>query len=1220
MPHMTGISEVKYSYSGRQNRYVAYMAINFIRLRSLTYLSLERVLDAHLALSEVCGRVRTVLGGTRARGTCCNFESVDGQTFEEVLRTAVREVLPSFGMDPSKDFDLLITIPANRWLGAPLPTLGFKGSHLDEALVAWRRLVDARGPVRRGCMPLSAYRSEEWEASWAQLRAAFLDVAAGRRGQGPLLERTRRRLLGLEQRRLPILEGYLERWNNRRMACEERRQRASALAERASRAREQRRMARAERQSFRAFCGFCGKTGRLRRRDRNLWELARQAGLGSGTGSAPTSDMLYNFIFYCPMHLLRITEMPLMVVAMPSLHTKPLVELWDHCHRSPLQLRYDIEPAQDLLLTCFLMLPMSVATCTYINAPVLPLGLTQLIHPLLVMLMPLALLKQSFVNRALQLVPASAVIAALGMFMLLVVNRFLNPSLVMLMPLEIQLQSFVIRVALLVLTVSLCMLDNLPLLTAFLTSALPPMREALRPALKAFKIVLLPLHTTLHRNLMVLKSDPLPLPVAPLCMPSSFMLLIVALTSAPLPLQVALLRNLMVPEVPPPLLVAPLCMLLNLMLLTVFFTSALLSPWVALLRILMVVKLVPLKLVMEIVTTSIPRLGGVSSLHAYRTHLISLSFGAVIVLTKPRRAISVTCSLLVSYNTTYTEATKILKHEAAWAMIDDPKRRMLYDTFMEQLWHHCKPHSEGDSDAAECGEDMHSCIALMRREMRWLTPPFPNKIFLKMILEPLPLLAQPAFCMLLLATSIPKAFGMNGLFLVLRTVTARPTPPFPNKIFRMLRHFCMLLLATGSIGRFLALCTFAARISSNFDAAPRLPMAWQTNWSAPRRSFNMMFVPSRRAVGESTNTVKQAKLKAGMAMDTAGMIKGTAAGFQAKGEGKGTFAVDGAVDEKWSRTVCFGKFPEDSKARDLIEFMEGVMAEARHSIEEIFAYCKKFAGGVALSIERAAATNDAERERAPDSGAVAEIVAQFYEGLHKGRDLETTGPQFRLPGIAPPVSREELTAAPKRARKKRTCADDGPVVEVPQTGALRTPGVGDSCETARRPEDRHEAGRVVAYDAARDVYLVSYDRAGGEPGLAWEAERMHWSEAVGLESGIARTRPGRLVISGWSPQAAPVGFEEVVLAQGVEGTFLRRRRAQAAARWELSPPEHHRPGHDLDDGASLRTCGGQETRVQGLSLRQKLSACAGPITIWALDYHSLSKRKRRAGERIWRLK
>jgi len=98
----------------------------------------------------------------------------------------------------------------------------------------------------------------------------------------------------------------------------------------------------------------------------------------SGKGSAPTSDILYNCILYCPMHLFKITGMPLVFVAMPSLHTrlillsflyiiwgcaraelresfrkwhasclnfmrKPLVELGGHCHRLPLQLRYVME-------------------------------------------------------------------------------------------------------------------------------------------------------------------------------------------------------------------------------------------------------------------------------------------------------------------------------------------------------------------------------------------------------------------------------------------------------------------------------------------------------------------------------------------------------------------------------------------------------------------------------------------------------------------------------------------------------------------------------------------------------------------------------------------------------------------------------------------------------------------------------------------------------------
>ncbi|CAK0791498.1 unnamed protein product [Prorocentrum cordatum] len=101
--------------------------------------------------------------------------------------------------------------------------------------------------------------------------------------------------------------------------------------------------------------------------------------------------------------------------------------------------------------------------------------------------------------------------------------------------------------------------------------------------------------------------------------------------------------------------------------------------------------------------------------------------------------------------------------------------------------------------------------------------------------------------MLMLATTIPKAIGMNGLNLVPRTFAVRLTPAFPNNLFQMLFHFCMLRLARGTIGLFLALFTFAALISSNFDAAARLSMAWQTNWYAPLRSFHMLIVPFCRS-------------------------------------------------------------------------------------------------------------------------------------------------------------------------------------------------------------------------------------------------------------------------------------------------------------------------------------------------------------------------------------
>eukprot|EP00959_Pyramimonas_sp_CCMP1952_P140403 2938096-Pyramimonas_sp.AAC.1 len=122
-------------------------------------------------------------------------------------------------------------------------------------------------------------------------------------------------------------------------------------------------------------------------------------------------------------------------------------------------------------------------------------------------------------------------------------------------------------------------------------------------------------------------------------------------------------------------------------------------------------------------------------------------------------------------------------------------------------------------------------------------------------------------------------------------------------------------------------------------------------------------------MGEAANTAKQAKVTADLAMETADMIKQevstlrddlpklvkgiikeeiltgkglstTGVGGQAKGKGKGKTEGE---EEKLGRTVNFGRFPEDSKAQDIVKFMEGVLAEAREDVEELFAYGKKFA-------------------------------------------------------------------------------------------------------------------------------------------------------------------------------------------------------------------------------------------------------------------------------------
>jgi hypothetical protein len=47
--------------------------------------------------------------------------------------------------------------------------------------------------------------------------------------------------------------------------------------------------------------------------------------------------------------------------------------------------------------------------------------------------------------------------------------------------------------------------------------------------------------------------------------------------------------------------------------------------------------------------------------------------------------------------------------------------------------------------------------------------------------------------------------------------------------------------------------------------------------------------------------------------------------------------------DKWRRTVGFGPFPDDTKSVDIIKFIEGVIADMKGDVEEVYAYGKKFA-------------------------------------------------------------------------------------------------------------------------------------------------------------------------------------------------------------------------------------------------------------------------------------
>lgn len=243
---MSGITIHKYQQN-RQVRYSAYLAVNFVRLRSLTYLDLARALDAHLAFAAVREKVRSA-----------------SQHFEETMKEALNTILPEHGLNPSKDFDLLICIPAYQWIGTTLPALFFRAVQLDAALAARRRLVDARGPIISGGTPFSFYGSGERQSRWTLLRTVFMDIVNSTNRDAGIAAK---RLEILEARRLPTMERYTERWNRAQMEAEERRQRKASSAQANALRRELRRersnMVREERLSHRNFRGHCGRRGRI---------------------------------------------------------------------------------------------------------------------------------------------------------------------------------------------------------------------------------------------------------------------------------------------------------------------------------------------------------------------------------------------------------------------------------------------------------------------------------------------------------------------------------------------------------------------------------------------------------------------------------------------------------------------------------------------------------------------------------------------------------------------------------------------------------------------------------------------------------------------------------------------------------------------------------------------------------------------------------------------
>lgn len=144
-----------------------------------------------------------------------------------------------------------VDIPCHHWIGTPGCKGGGKLSTpqvgLEEGLRIWRRLRDARGRVFIGKASLLSYVGPlELERTWLQLRSAYLEVVGelGRDAQA-----CSQRLQRLYEAQQQTRELSMQRWNQSRMATEERFQRLAARREAAVQHRERERMAFEDRQS-----------------------------------------------------------------------------------------------------------------------------------------------------------------------------------------------------------------------------------------------------------------------------------------------------------------------------------------------------------------------------------------------------------------------------------------------------------------------------------------------------------------------------------------------------------------------------------------------------------------------------------------------------------------------------------------------------------------------------------------------------------------------------------------------------------------------------------------------------------------------------------------------------------------------------------------------------------------------------------------------------------
>lgn len=214
--------------------YSAGVGVGMVQMTTRKVRELSLALDWLLVLIEVKQRAQD-------NGT---------DDFSSRLRGAFHDTLAEHNLS-MEDLGLTFCLQVSKkfWVGSILTTPAVHT--LDEILAAVRRLAPFRGRV--GVTSLSVVNQTglaALESDWSEFRTLFLDVCEA---AGQCRQKVAACLAAKEEAHRPFRDAQLERWNRRRMLCDEQHQRRCIKEELKRERLNRKAMAREERRSWTIF-------------------------------------------------------------------------------------------------------------------------------------------------------------------------------------------------------------------------------------------------------------------------------------------------------------------------------------------------------------------------------------------------------------------------------------------------------------------------------------------------------------------------------------------------------------------------------------------------------------------------------------------------------------------------------------------------------------------------------------------------------------------------------------------------------------------------------------------------------------------------------------------------------------------------------------------------------------------------------------------------------